>query len=116
MAIFTSEQQDALKLALGYASVPNVLTTELMHDRSQVFLDRALALLDELSAIDAQLAAARSDSMAKAVGQLSLSYSQHVAHLKSEGTRSLHELSSILGVGVAYNKYSSSSISSRSYW
>jgi hypothetical protein len=117
MALFDAEQQDTLKLVLGYASVPNLLTTQLADARSQVTLDYALSLVDQLAAIDTKLSEATADSMAVGVGKLSLSYRQHVAHLKSEGNRLLLELGTVLGIQVFYNKYrSSTSLATRSYW
>ncbi|MBE9178679.1 hypothetical protein IQ268_08915 [Oculatella sp. LEGE 06141] len=116
MATFTPDQIDTLKIVLGYASMPNLLTTELSEARSPAIIDRAIALLDELGEIDGQLSAARQDSMAKQVGQLSLSYSQHVSHLKSEGSRLMKELSHLLGISIAYNKYGGRSISVANYW
>lgn len=117
MATFTSDEQDLLRVVLGYASVANRLTTELTEPRSQAVVDRALALLEELSTIDGQLTAARADSMAKGVGQLQLSYSQHVSHLKGEGSRLLFELSNLIGIAILYNKYQAGrSPAIRSYW
>jgi GTP:adenosylcobinamide-phosphate guanylyltransferase len=116
MATFTSSQKSQLKLVLGYASSPNLLTTELDEDREQVFIDKAIAILADLASIDQQLIDARSDSMAKNVGSLRLSYTQHVAHLKSEGTRALTELSNVLGISIVHNKYRGASVSTVSYW
>lgn len=121
MPNFTARQQEELRVILGYASTPHLLTTELSESRQQAVIDQAIALMAELSdpstGVDAQLKAARSDSMATAVGQLHLSYSQHVTHLKSEGSRLLKELSFVLGVKLVYNKYAiGQSKSTRSYW
>lgn len=128
MPNFTSLQQDQLRVVLGYGSLGNILTTELQEARSQSVIDRALEILDELSrpansvtgdqgGIDAQLRAARGDSMAQTVGNLKLSYGQHVGHLKSDGSSLLKELANLLGVNLAYNKYRpGSSVSTQSYW
>lgn len=128
MPTFTQPQQNKLKILLGYASVPHLLTTELQEDRSQEVIDHVLQLLDELTrpanesigdqgGIDAKLSAATGDSMARQVGSLRLNYSQHTAHLKSEGTRLLNELAAVLGVRMVYNKYGGgASASKRSYW
>lgn len=128
MATFTESQQNKLKILLGYASVPHLLTGELQDDRPQEMLDQALLILDELTrpandaigdqgGIDAKLSAATSDSMASSVGNLRLNYSRHTNHLKSEGTRLLTELAMLLGVRLLYNKYAGGgSASKRSYW
>lgn len=117
MATFSPDQQDQLKAILGYASIPHLLTNELSEQRSQYVIDQAANLLDEMTEIDRQLKAARADSMAKGVGRMRLSYSQHVAHLKSEGSRLLQELGQMLGIEILYNKYSKGQSSyTKSYW
>lgn len=116
MPTFTQDQQDQLRAVLGYASASSILTTELPQERSQPVIDRAIAILAELADIDQKLVEARADSMAKEVGQLKLSYSQHVRHLKSEGNRTLKELSNLLGIEVVYSKYGGSCSTMRSYW
>lgn len=115
MALLTDLQKDQVKLALGYASMPNLLGTELNREYSDPTSDRVIAVLTELADIDTKLSDARADSMAVGVGKLTLSYSQHVAHLKSEGTRSLRELSSLVGVQIVFDKYKSKR-SQVSYW
>lgn len=117
MATFTSDQQDQLRAMLGYAAASSLLVNELQEERSTYVINRAIDLVDELAAIDAQLTAARQDSMARSVGRLRLSYTQHVAHLKGEGSRLLEELSQMLGISILYNKYTKGQpISIRSYW
>lgn len=130
MPTLTQPQIDQVVLTLGYSSISKVVElSQLNETYSQVTIDQVLLLLDDLTrpanattgdqgGIDAKLKAATADSMAVGVGQLNLNYPQHIAHLKSEGSRSLRELSNILGVSVAYNKYAggSSTASMRSYW
>lgn len=128
MPSLTESQQNKVKILLGYASTPHILTTELQENKPQEVIDQVLAIVDDLTrpanealgdvgGIDAQLKSARSDSMAKGVGSLRLSYPQHVAHLKSEGTRLLSELSMLLGVRLLYNKYSGGSKTAQvRYW
>jgi hypothetical protein len=116
MATFDIEQHATLRIVLGYASVPMLLTTQLVDDRAQATIDRAIALVDELTDIDTKLTAARADSMAVGVGKLQLSYSQHVRHLKSEGDRLLHELEALLGIEVIYNKYKGAGLTTKAYW
>jgi hypothetical protein len=116
MANFDSEQIDTLKIVLGYTSVPMLLTTQLTEPRAQATIDRAIALVDELTDIDTKLTAARADSMAVGVGKLQLSYSQHIRHLKSEGDRLLHELEALLGIEVIYNKYKGAGLTTKAYW
>lgn len=128
MPNFTQPQQDKLRVVLGYGSLSNILVTELQEVRSQAVIDHSLELLDDLTrpanealgdsgGVDAKLKAAQSDSMAQTVGNLRLSYPRHVAHLKSEGSRALKELAHMLGIALAYNKYSGGgSVSKVSYW
>jgi hypothetical protein len=118
MPTLTQDQVDQIVLTLGYSSVSKVCElAQLSEPYSQVTIDRVDALLLGLAALDQKLVDATADSMAVGVGQLNLNYAQHVAHLKSEGSRSLRELSQILGVRLAYNKYAgASTISIRSYW
>lgn len=117
MPTFTPDQQDQIKDVLGYTSIPHVLTNELNEQRSTYVISKAIALMAELETIDTQLTAARADSMARGVGQLRLSYAQHVAHLKSEGSRILKELAQKLGIEILFNKYTQGqSPSTKSYW
>ena len=109
MPTLTESEQNTVKILLGYSAEPNILTTELSepHSAEKIALIQSIIaeLTDPTTGIDGQLKAARTDSMAMAVGNLRLSYSQHVAHLKSEGTRYLQELSNVLGVPILFNKY-----------
>ena len=115
MAALTQSQKDQIEMILGYASAPNILTTELDDDYNDAVSDRVAAILTQLATIDTQLQDARTDSMAMAVGNLKLSYSQHVAHLKSEGSRHLKELSNLVGVAIVFDKYKQKR-SQVSYW
>jgi hypothetical protein len=119
MPNFTSNQQDQLRIVLGYGSVPHLLTAELQEPRTQALINEAERILAELidpeTGIDAKLKAARDDSMASAVGDLKLSYSRHIRHLRGDGSKLLEELGALLGVAVVRNKYAGG-VSSRSYW
>lgn len=127
MAQFTPEQEEQLKILLGWTSdESHLVNADIRLDRPQQVIDRVMLLSDQLGQIDLMLTAALADSMAKTVGQLTLSYGQHVAHLKGEGTRLLGEISNLLRVPIVYNKYRDSSgvgqrwrgsgSSSVSYW
>ncbi len=127
MPTFTADQQAKLRLVLGYASKSSLLTNDFQESRTQAVIDRALAIVDELTrpanpatedqgGIDAKLSAATSDSMAMQVGDLKLSYVQHVAHLNFEGSRLLCELGQILGIEPIYNKYKTTGKARKSYW
>lgn len=106
MAQFTPEQEEQLKILLGWTSdESHLVNADIRLDRPQQVIDRVMLLSEQLGQIDLMLNAALADSMAKVVGQLTLSYGQHVAHLKGEGTRLLGEISNLLRVPIAYNKY-----------
>lgn len=62
-------------------------------------------ILDQLDLIDAQLNAARSDSQAVKVGELTVNYQNHVNHLLGEGSRTLAHLSNLVGVLARWDKY-----------
>ncbi len=61
--------------------------------------------LELLAKIDSQLESALEESMAVKVGELNLNYPQHIAHLKSEGSRILKLIAHTLGLEVKLNKY-----------
>ena len=112
MPALTEQEQNQIKALLGYAAAPNLLVNELREEEPEETLVQVREILVNLLSkdaaspgIDLQLMNARSDSMAMGVGNLKLSYSQHVAHLKSEGSRYLQELSNLLGVEIIYDKY-----------
>lgn len=122
MPVLTQQEQNQVKALLGYAAAPNLLVNELREDEPEETLIQVREILSNLLSkdaaspgIDLQLANARSDSMAQGVGNLKLSYSQHVKHLKSEGSRYLQELSNLLGVEVIYDKYRPRKVKI-SYW
>lgn len=115
MPTFTPSQQERLKLLLGYASISNTLTTELSEERSQPVYDRTLEIIEELAEIDQNLRASRPDTMARQVGQMAVSYPQHVAMQKNAGQGLLVELGDLLGIEVISRKYRRSR-SVVSYW
>jgi hypothetical protein len=120
MPVFTESQKLEIKIALGWTANAQLVDQKLAEQWPQPVINRAIALLNELTGelgIDAKLIATRSDSMATSVGQLQLSYAQHVAHLRSDGSRMLTELAHLLSMSVQYNRYSTRrSPSTRSYW
>lgn len=97
---------ESIALALGYPDAPPFTMAVIQSENKvKAVILRVSDLMDELEAIDGKLTAATQDSMAVEVGELTLSYSQHVKHLKSEGSRLLQELATAVGVPVEYNKY-----------
>lgn len=115
MANFTSTQVEKLEMTLGYnAPISSVVHTQLSTNFPQVVYDRALAILDDLDAVNAKLKEATDTSYVLESRGAKLSYAQHVRHLKSEGSRLLRELAHILSVDFVFNPYSSTS--SKSYW
>jgi hypothetical protein len=73
---------------------------------AETYIDRALAILPLLTSIDKQLIEMLPDSMAVEVGELKLNYRQHKQLLLSQATALLNELAGLVGLQVAYNKYS----------
>ncbi|NEU81491.1 hypothetical protein [Nostoc sp. UIC 10630] len=119
MAQFTTVQAEEFERILGFFAFSSLIRTELTSNYSDTVVDRTLTILDELVIIDDLLKEALSLSYVKeSRGQTKFSYSSHVAHLKSEGTRLLTELGQLLKVGVHYNKYSpiSKRNSTVAYW
>lgn len=115
MANFTTTQIEKLEMVLGYnAPISLVIHSQLSTNFSQVVYDRALAILDDLDAIDLKLNEALNTSYVVESRGAKLSYPLHVRHLKSEASRLLKELAFNLSVDVAYNKYSP--CQSKAYW
>ena len=97
---------ESIAVALGYPDAPQVIMTVIESDNKvTAAIDRSSDLMDELAAIDLKLIASTQDSMAVDVGELTLSYGQHVRHLKSEGNRLLNELANLVGVSIHSNRY-----------
>lgn len=119
MPALTLSVAESVAAALGYPDAPPFTMSVIRSDdKVAAIVSRVSAILNELSAIDLKLVAATQDSMAVDVGELKLSYAQHVKHLKSEGSRLLNELAIAVGVPVEYNRYRPS-LKSRSpgvYW
>lgn len=119
MPAITRSVAESIAVALGYPDAPAFTMSVIQADNKvSAIVLRVGDLLDELEAIDLKLTAATQDSMAVDVGELKLSYLQHVKHLKSEGSRLLNELAIAVGVPVEYNKYrpSQKSRSPGVYW
>lgn len=106
MPAITRSVAESIAVALGYPDAPK-FTMSVIQDENKVdaIVLRVGDLLEEIEAIDLKLTAATQDSMAVEIGELKLSYLQHVKHLKSEGSRLLNELAIAVGVPVQYNKY-----------
>lgn len=117
MAQFTISQVEEFERILGYSIFNITVRNQLISDDySGTIIDRALTILDELVSIDNLLKESLETSFVKESRGSKLSYSSHVAHLKSEGTRLLAELGQLLRVGVNYNKYSSNSKRTLTYY
>ncbi|MEH1957672.1 hypothetical protein [Nostoc sp.] len=118
MAQFTTIQAEEFERILGFFESNNSVRNSLTSQYSDTVIDRALTILDELVGIDDLLKESLETSFVKESRGSKLSYSSHVAHLKSEGTRLLNELGQLLRVGVNYNKYSFNSkrTSTVAYW
>ena len=97
---------ESIAVALGYPEAPRFTMSTIEADnRVTAAVAQSSDLMDALAAIDLKLTAATQDSMAVDVGELTLSYSQHVKHLKSEGNRLLNELANLVGVPIQFNRY-----------
>jgi hypothetical protein len=97
---------ESIAVALGYPDAPQFTMSVIQSgDKVNAVILRVRDLLDALDEIDLKMSAATQDSMAVQVGELTLSYAQHVNHLKSEGSRLLNELAVAAGVPIEYNRY-----------
>ncbi len=118
MAQFTTVQAEEFERILGFFEFSSLIRNELTSNYSDTVVDRTLSILDELVIIDNLLKESLESSFVRESRGSKLSYSSHVAHLKSEGTRLLTELGQLLRVGFRYNKYSPNSrrTSTVAYW
>lgn len=66
---------------------------------------RANSLMSQLDAIDSALTDARLMSDTVEVDKVKMNYVNHLAILKSEGSRLLQELSRLVGLPITYDKY-----------
>ncbi len=105
MTQFTIPQIEEFERTLGFFVFDTTVRNSLTSQYSDTVIDRALTIVDELASIDNLLKESLETSFVRESRGSKLSYSSHVAHLKSEGTRLLTELGQLLVVGVNYNKY-----------
>lgn len=110
-----------LNQVMGYGATSNIHLNTFVEDHPDLEVP-LLEIIDALTTIDDQLTSARDDSMAEKVGELEVNYAQHVAHLKSEGSRLLRQLEALTEVPLRFDKYrgntprGSTSTSVISYW
>ncbi|MEH1966750.1 hypothetical protein [Nostoc sp.] len=109
MTQFTIPQIEEFERILGFFVFDTTVRNSLTSQYSDTVMDRTLTILDELVSVDNLLKESLESSFVMESRGSKLSYSSHVAHLKSEGTRLLTELGQLLVVGVNYNKYSPNS-------
>lgn len=103
---------------LGYSEPDTYLSGSILNLPSAVS-SRVDSVCTKLDAVDAALSAGVLDSMATRVDKLEVNYAQHLALLKSEGSRLIKELSALVMIPVTYDRFrnsSSTSTSVRSYW
>lgn len=101
-------QIEKIRYHCGYREIEQMASTPLTEEFSAEEVTQVQRLIDELADVDKALTAARTDSMAIAVGNLKVDYRQHVQHLKDEGTRVLEELAHLTDIHLHRNKYKSS--------
>lgn len=112
----TQEEKNKALALLGYNTFVDIVTMQLERAFTVESLDIVRDLFDQLEEIDLLLREARKDSMALTTGEVKLSWGLHLTHLKSEGSRILSQMSTLLQVPLVYNKYKrSSSICISSY-
>lgn len=116
---------DDVLLALGYGRTIPEYALDRLDDISYYLGQRIDSIMASLVTIDEALQSAPLDSMAVKVDKLEVSYSQHLVLLKQEASRLLAELSQLVEIPIAYDKYSRKSPGSRttrpaynfvSYW
>lgn len=116
MPNFTQTQIEKLELLTGHSNYSTLVRDRLTLDYSAAVIEQVEGLIVEIASIDALLKEARDTSFVMESRGSRLSYSQHVAHLKAEGTRALRELVQLLDISLAYNKYAPRRTSSKNYW
>lgn len=122
MPALSIPQREAVQVALGYGNLPypHYELLPLGYEITAAAVNEIQDLLSKMEALDEKLEAATLDSMAVNVDKLTLSYPQHIRHLKGEGSRHLNRIANLIGMAIAYNKYtgtgSSSTQSVVSYW
>ncbi|MEA5625310.1 hypothetical protein [Nostoc sp. UHCC 0251] len=116
MTQFTTSQIEEFERILGFFVFDTTVRNSLTSQFPDTVVDRALTILDELVSVDSLLKESLETSFVRESRGSKLSYSSHVAHLKSEGTRLLTELGQLLVVGVKYNKYSPNKRNTIAYW
>lgn len=108
---------------MGYAYAPALNLEDRLKANSYALCVPSMEIIDQLQVIDEQLTQARSDSMTQKIDDLQVNYQAHAAHLRSEGSRLLRQLSALLDYPLHFDKYSGryavepqSSASITSYW
>lgn len=90
---------------LGYGAVPCPNLIALLQERHNDLFLPSIEIVSELQGIDSQLTQARLDSMTQKIDDLQVNYTAHVAHLRSEGSRLIKQLSALLDYPWHFDKY-----------
>jgi hypothetical protein len=72
-------------------------------------LSMVSSILTQISAVDTELSANISDSMAVAVADIRLDYTQYIRQTIAKGDRLLRSLSSLLDLPIKVNRYTADS-------
>lgn len=115
---FTQAEIELIERVTGHSIYTDVIREQLSSEYTETVIETAKTILADLSNIDLLIKDALSYSFVLENRQSKLSYSNHIKHLKSEGTRLLNELAHILKISVNYNKYTGTSYNRNtvSYW
>ncbi|AUT00897.1 hypothetical protein CLI64_11080 [Nostoc sp. CENA543] len=116
MAYLSQDEIERIELVCGYAQFSTLTRSQLELEHTQAVIDRALAILGELDTIDQQLVDVRADNYVAESRGTKLNYSYHTRQLKLSGYNLVRELSSILGIGVARDRYFPHANKTHSYW
>ena len=108
MQQFTEEDISRIKLLLGYVEFPTMepdTETRLQSIQDVVRYKRAMTLVFEIEALNAQIAEFVAKTFIVNVDGIQLNYEKVIANLKLEGTRKLKELAYITNLDVRYNPF-----------
>ncbi len=110
------DEIELIELVTGYAQVSNLTRTQLEAPQTQAVIDRALAILTELDAIDRQLVEVRADNYVAESRGTRLNYAYHTKQLKLSGYNLVRELGYVLGITVIRDKYFPTITKAVNYW
>lgn len=105
---FTEQRQYEILLALGYSYEAISNFTELDEEKPEMLITRVTNWLDELNAIDAQIASARGRVMVNKVEETEVDYSRQISAIRLRGREIVKQISMSIGIPVHWNRFGGS--------